>query len=338
MLRTAAALLSGAVACLSTAAMAQDVQPPSWLERPDAATFAEFYPNAALHQGVTGVVQLACLAELDNTASCSVVSESPSNWGFGDAALKISRRFRFAPATRNGRPVRGGRVNVPIRFNFAPPSQRSDRYSSLLARLPQDDVIRVPIWDEAPNFDEVRRAYPRPWADGFAARVNLSCLLKPDRRLGDCRVERAWPPDVGAGEAALALAGAFRVSERETDFLSEFTGRRILVPLYLGGMEIITPVDRFMDGLSASAFPPPPAALLRGVYPPDALSERLVGEAIVRCRTVGRLSCTVVHEAPQGRGFGDAAATFLTTYFGDADLSRLLPEEVYFPILFQPDD
>lgn len=77
MLRTAIAVLSGVIACLSTAATAQDTQPPSWLERPDAATFAEFYPNAALHQGVAGVVRLECMAELDNTASCVVLSESP---------------------------------------------------------------------------------------------------------------------------------------------------------------------------------------------------------------------------------------------------------------------
>ncbi len=329
--------LFGATALLCASAAAQDIEPPRWLERPDAATFVEFYPTDALQQGVTGHVVLQCHVQVDNSAPCVVRSESPANWGFAVAAMKISRRFRFAPASRNGRPVPGGRVNVPIRFNFAPPN-RSDEYRALVARLPQDNVIRLPIWEAAPNFDEVRRAYPRPWAEGFAARVFLSCLLNGDRRLADCSVERAWPADNGAGEAALGLAGALRVSEREINFLSEFTGRRILVPLYFGGSAGATPVDRFMDGLSAAALPPPPATELRGVYPPEALAERLPGEAILRCGTVGRLNCTVFHEAPTNRGFGTAAVTYMMTLFGDVDASLVLPEEMYFPFLFQPDD
>lgn len=92
---------------------------PQWLERPDARDFARYYPERALERGQEGRVNLACIVAADGRISCSVTSEDPSGWGFGEAALRISRHFRMAPATRDGAPTSGGRVNVPIRFNVA---------------------------------------------------------------------------------------------------------------------------------------------------------------------------------------------------------------------------
>ncbi len=92
---------------------------PTWLERPNARDFARYYPERALERGQEGRVNLACIVAADGRISCSVTSEDPSGWGFGEAALRISRHFRMSPQTRDGVATSGGRVNVPIRFNVA---------------------------------------------------------------------------------------------------------------------------------------------------------------------------------------------------------------------------
>ncbi len=91
---------------------------PTWIERPSGRDFARYYPDRALQRGQEGRVTLDCLVAADGRISCSVTSEDPSGWGFGDAAIRISRSFRMAPATRDGAPTSGGRVRVPISFRL----------------------------------------------------------------------------------------------------------------------------------------------------------------------------------------------------------------------------
>ncbi len=92
---------------------------PVWLERPNAADFSRYYPPRALDREQGALVRLSCLVDADGRIACTVASEDPPGWGFGEAALRISRHFRMAPATRDGEPTSGGRIEVPIRFSVA---------------------------------------------------------------------------------------------------------------------------------------------------------------------------------------------------------------------------
>ncbi|MGQ0533138.1 MAG: energy transducer TonB [Caulobacteraceae bacterium] len=92
---------------------------PTWLSRPNAADFARYYPDRALEREQEGRVVLDCVVAADGRINCGVTSEDPSGWGFGEAAVRISRHFRIAPQTRDGVPTSGGRIRVPIRFNLA---------------------------------------------------------------------------------------------------------------------------------------------------------------------------------------------------------------------------
>ena len=80
---------------------------------------ARYYPERAqrLEQGGSVVLQCSVNAK-GNVENCNIVSEDPSNFGFGDAAIRLSRLFRMKPRTRDGAPVEGGTVRIPIKFTL----------------------------------------------------------------------------------------------------------------------------------------------------------------------------------------------------------------------------
>jgi protein TonB len=93
------------------------IEHPDWLRRPTGEDLARHYPRRALEQELSGRAQIACsVTAAGRLQSCVVVSETPAGRGFGDAALKLSRAFQMRPQTEDGRPVEGGRVNIPITF------------------------------------------------------------------------------------------------------------------------------------------------------------------------------------------------------------------------------
>jgi periplasmic protein TonB len=90
---------------------------PDWLKLPDADAFSKYYPSAAMDRNLGGMVTLACVVTASGQVrNCSVAAETPTGVGFGDAAKKLSAYFQMRPQTRDGQPVDGASVRIPIKF------------------------------------------------------------------------------------------------------------------------------------------------------------------------------------------------------------------------------
>jgi TonB family protein len=91
---------------------------PGWLVMPTLDEVARVYPRAALRNGITGSATLNCMVNTAGYLSdCTVSDETPSDAGFGNAALEITGYMRMKPATNYGVPVESS-VHVPVNFHF----------------------------------------------------------------------------------------------------------------------------------------------------------------------------------------------------------------------------
>jgi len=78
---------------------------------------ARYYPDRAQRMEVNGRATISCTVTAKGALQgCTVVSENPADYGFGEAALRLSRLFRMKPKTLDGSPVDGGAITVPIVF------------------------------------------------------------------------------------------------------------------------------------------------------------------------------------------------------------------------------
>jgi TonB family protein len=91
----------------------------SWLHRPTGENIAQVYPEHAQQVNLEGNATIRCGVGGDGyLTDCAVLSEDPAGEGFGAASLKLSKFFRMAPATKDGAPVAGGQISIPIRYKL----------------------------------------------------------------------------------------------------------------------------------------------------------------------------------------------------------------------------
>lgn len=303
--------------CWAIGAMAANAEPalrnPVWIEEPNAAAFVENYPSQAAHQAVEGYATIECSVRLDNRLDCSVVAESPSSWGFGDAALSIARTFRVAPASVDGVPVEGGRIRRTIRFMLPEDNWREDippQFQAYAESLAPPDL---PTWDMAPTSSMVLSVTPEgARAAGTQGRGVLSCRVTRERTL-TCEPLLEMPRGSGFGAAAMALAPHFRIVEGDVEFIANHTTQPFILPISFNSPPEMTPVSRDNAGLGPLNLPP-----VR--VPEDQLPERLraagvqgTGVALCTLQIALRLDCEIESETPQDWGLGQFVVDTIKT-------------------------
>jgi His-Xaa-Ser repeat protein HxsA len=91
------------------------IRAPVWLKRPSGEDLARYYPDRAQRLGVAGEAVIRCTVDTGGVLSnCTVESESPPAYGFGDAAIRLAHLFRLQVKPEDV----GATITLPIIFNL----------------------------------------------------------------------------------------------------------------------------------------------------------------------------------------------------------------------------
>ena len=88
----------------------------NWERAPNARDFARYFPDRAIDAGVSGSVTLDCIIGGGGRLACSVAGESPDGYGFGRAAINISRQLRVDTRLSDGSSAAGRNLILPLSF------------------------------------------------------------------------------------------------------------------------------------------------------------------------------------------------------------------------------
>lgn len=98
------------------------VREPQWITTIDPEKLLAIFPQQAAEAGVKAGRGIAdCLVAPDGQLTdCKAGRETPPGLGFGASAVAVASLMRMNPWTRDGRPVAGARIRLPIDFNLSP--------------------------------------------------------------------------------------------------------------------------------------------------------------------------------------------------------------------------
>jgi len=117
LLGLAIAAISGACNAAETA---RAVKPSEWRARPSGDMASRYYPDRAQRMEVGGQAVVDCrIGPEGKLEDCKVLSESPAEYGFGEAAIRLTKFMELAPPSEKDK--RKGRMRRIIPVGFAVP-------------------------------------------------------------------------------------------------------------------------------------------------------------------------------------------------------------------------
>lgn len=208
-----------------------------WLHKPTASDMSRFYPEKAQREEQGGGAVVAC--DLDAAArlnACRVVREWPADYGFGEAALKLTSIVQIDPKSVDLNDPARNRLVMPIVFATPRSMPAPNRFlaggGSWLVKVDVDAQARGartcpskdkpdrmcadhPLkWGEQPALGETL-----PTLEGVDMDSGVSTLLckvsKTTRRLVDCAPSGEATP--AARKAMLELSARFVAPDRTLD-------------------------------------------------------------------------------------------------------------------------
>ncbi len=102
--------------------MAHMVDKPVIVTQPSDAQIQAAYPARALDNQIEGAALMDCTVLVDGKlAGCRIAAETPTGYGFGQAALDLAGDFAMKPRLVDGEAVSGAPVRVGISFRPGDP-------------------------------------------------------------------------------------------------------------------------------------------------------------------------------------------------------------------------
>ena len=188
---------------------------PTWVATPTAEEAQAVYPKAAADKRLEGRATLKCSVTAEGRLTgCASVAEEPAGQGFAAAALAIAPKFQMQTVTKDGTPVAGGTVRVPIRF--ANPTQ-----------MP-------PGFRRMPSSDDLAKVYPeKALRRRVAGEAVIECAITAQGEMADCALASETPGNYGFGLAALRLAPLFNVEPKMKNGVP-VKGAAVSIPVRFG--------------------------------------------------------------------------------------------------------
>lgn len=190
---------------------------PAWVVRPEPV-----FPAAASDSNIReGRVTYRC--NLQRTGAffgCVTVQETPTGYGFDEAARRSLGNARIAAQTSDG-----GSVQFTIRMVEEPPPPVAPPRPVSIPVLPPSPpppprsgpIIPSPRWLIPP-----RAEYPdRALGSDESGRAILRCNVSPQGWLSDCGVVEEFPVRLGFGPASVVAANGARVSPLVIDGVAQ---------------------------------------------------------------------------------------------------------------------
>ncbi len=305
-----AVVMSFALASLASgllfagAAGAADASGPIWAQAPDRTDWAKAYPAHAAQAGISGAVQMRCSASAAGALqNCAVISEAPTNEGFGAAALSLASGMELKSSTADGKPVAGRSFIVPVKFDPAV--------------LKGGTTITRPDWVRVPTNDELIHYIPSNAAPK-GGRTLLHCYVTNRGLMDRCTVQSETPTGHGYGGAALALTELFVMRPMTVDG-EPVGGADINIPIRWEGAG--NPGAQMGAALKVFSAAPwlaaPSVAAMSAAFPKSAIGKVASAHVIMRCAISGSgalESCGSVSELPAGQGFVRAANSLIKDF------------------------
>lgn len=218
--------------------------PLVWRAKPSANDMAAYYPPKAQRAERAGWAVIECQTLVTgDMKDCLLLGEAPKDFGFGDAALKLSSKFKLDPAKNDPAMLAGGVIAIPILMltpsdSALPPRDYLAGEPSVLLTpkpngatpCPTDDApgrtcsVHKFSWNQRPSLaqtaDLVRRAAATP------ERTTALCSIGVDMKLRGCMLDKASDP---TQVAAVSELMALFTAPTQTDDKAPTTNGSVLV-------------------------------------------------------------------------------------------------------------